>query len=267
MPHQEPQHTVPADGVKQKPADEWANIPIHVIDDDKETGHHAPPKAAPQPYQQPHAKPAAPPPPVYHPAPPQPQAAHPPVYPPKAPQPHGVYSQDATKSTYDRYTFTPPQQDAPKTSGCLVAIIIAVIVCVLFFVLLSATATKSEPPKKNPTTTPSALPAADSYKDKVVIKVVYESTESGIALSFSIANKGGYVLDHLSFDFRFLDENNNVLKTERVAAITPSATGTADGPVKGLAGGRDFTMKKKFSGLPRTWGGKYEIEIVDLRIR
>jgi hypothetical protein len=271
-PHMPPPHAVPAEAATHKPESEWTNIPVHVIDEDKEGGHHAPPKAdakvapytaTPHPYQQPHVKPAAPPPPMYHPGTPQPQAPHPPIYPPKAPQPHGVYSQDATKSSYDRYTFT-PAQDAPKTSGCLVAIIIAVIVCVLFFVLLSATNTKSEPPKKNPTTTPTA----ESYKGKVGIVVASISGESDVTISFAIVNGGGYALDRLSFDFHFLDGNGHVMKTERVVAITPSANNSdRDGPVKGLAGGRDFTMKKKFTGVPGTWSGKYEIEIVDLHIR
>jgi len=268
--HQQPQHPRGEDTVKRHKSaeEEWANIPIRIIEDEGEAakakGARPVPKPAPHVPPAPHAQPPTPGVPR-GPMPPHYQHPVPPPAPPKPP--------------YDPYTYMQPQTGARPT-GCMVAIIIAV--CVLgFFIIFANTSTKTEqkfsnpPETRVPLTTPlntgtngaaRSIPTPEeyaAYKDKINIAPFVNILPDHATVTFHIKNNGGYNITSLSFDFRFLDESGQNIRTEFVIAVDHAVTPdiSRSVTVNGLESGKSIEIKMTYTGVPLKWKGKCQVAI------
>jgi len=279
--HQQPQHPRGEDVAKRHKSaeEEWASIPIKIVEDEGEAARAkgARPAVKPAPHV-PHgdfgktAAPRAPIPPHTVNLPPYQQPA-PPAWQPK-PQ-------------HERDIFVQPRQGAPKTSGCLIALIVAFLGIVFFFIIFAHTPVHvnqnpSEIRSKEKTGVPLMTspntgadktasekplpPSPEDYKDKIEIKANPVISEDTATVTFHIKNKGVYKVRFLSFDLYLLDENGGHITTESVNAVNSAVSaGDPSGAIKGLAAGRDFEFKKAFTDIPKTWRGKYLVKITDLR--
>jgi len=262
--HQQPQHPRGEDTVKRHKSaeEEWTKIPIQIVEDEieaaKAKGARPVPKPAPHVPPAPHAQP---------PTPGVPRGPMPPHY------PRPVPPAAPPKPPYDPYAFIQPRTGARPT-GCMVAIIIAICLAVLL-TILSNTGTKPTEKIRVPTTTSPnggtneaarSIPTPEeyaAYKDKINIAPFVNILPDHATVTFHIKNNGGYNITSLSFDFRFLDESGQNMRTETITAVDHAVTSAVPKSVtvSGLEPGKSIEIKMTYTGVPLKWKGKCQVAI------